>query len=166
MSEAPRANRRAPRSCSRKGLEPHCWPSTGTTSVCPDSSTPPRSVGPMLAYRLALRPAASLYSLDSTPRSARNSRTNSISARFESRLTVGKPMSRSRICTLFMYARVARFSPLLERITQGEADGARLRHHGFSAIAVDRRIRVGVDAEIIGKVMHIQRPQPVRSLIG
>src|SRR3984885_14456258 len=163
MSAAPRANRRAPRSCSRNGLDAHCWPSTGTTSECPDSSTPPRSDGPILAYRLALRPLLSMYRRVSTPRATRNSCAYSISARLESRLTVGKPISRSRIWTLFIRASYARCSPFLERITQGEADGTRLRYHGLRAIAVDCGIRIRADAEIVGQVMHVQRRQPVRS---
>src|ERR1700722_19032467 len=163
MSAAPRATRRAPRSCSRNGLDAHCWPSTGTTSECPDNSTPPRSNGPILAYRLALRPLLSMYRRVSTPSATRNSRAYSISARLESRLTVGKPISRSRIWTLFIRASYARSSPFLKRITQCQADGARLRYHGLRAIAVDRGIRIRADAQIVGQVMHVQRRQPVRS---
>ena len=42
-----------------KGLVSQCWPSTGTTSVWPESITPPSTLGPIVAKRLALGPLSS-----------------------------------------------------------------------------------------------------------
>ena len=53
--------------------------------------------GPMVANRLALRPVSSNTSVLSMPKPARWSRTQWISGRLLSRLTVGKAISRSRI---------------------------------------------------------------------
>src|ERR1035441_7020364 len=104
----------------------------------------------------------SMYSLDATPREARKSRTYSISARFESRLTVGKLMSRSRICALFISSRTGPSSVLFERIGDGNADRARRRYYRLIAIAVQGRIRVRVDAENVGQIVHKQRRDPMR----
>src|SRR5688572_3405623 len=54
----------------------------------------------MLASRLALAPLSATTSSEAMPRSARNARTKSISARLGSRLTVGKATSLSRISRL------------------------------------------------------------------
>ena len=43
---------RSPRSVSSKGLLVQGWPSTGTTSVWPESTMPPAMSGPMVAKRL------------------------------------------------------------------------------------------------------------------
>ena len=40
------------------GSDVHAWPSTGTTSVWPESTTPPSRIGPMVAKIAALSPAA------------------------------------------------------------------------------------------------------------
>ena len=45
-------------STSRKGSDVQAWPSTGTTSVWPDSTMPGTSAGPMVAQRLAFRPSS------------------------------------------------------------------------------------------------------------
>jgi len=54
MSAVPRPNSLPSRSVSVNGGRLQGCPSTGTTSVCPDSTIPGSSTGPMLANRLAL----------------------------------------------------------------------------------------------------------------
>ncbi len=56
MSAVPRPIATSCVSRSVKGSADHDWPSTGTTSVCPDQTTPraPPSPGPAVATRLAL----------------------------------------------------------------------------------------------------------------
>ena len=45
----------------RNGSFDQLWPSTGTTSVCPDNIIPGLSVGPIVAKRLAFRPSSARY---------------------------------------------------------------------------------------------------------
>ncbi len=49
MSEVPRPKSLPPRSTTVKGSVSQGWPSTGTTSVWPDSTMPPAMSGPMVA---------------------------------------------------------------------------------------------------------------------
>ena len=58
MSQVPRPKRRSSRAVSSKGSLVQGWPSTGTTSVWPDSTMPPAMAGPMVANRLVLRLAS------------------------------------------------------------------------------------------------------------
>ena len=62
MSAAPRPYRRPSRATQVEGIA-QTWPSTGTTSVWPDSTSPAPSAGPTLANRLALVPAGAEYQL-------------------------------------------------------------------------------------------------------
>jgi hypothetical protein len=57
MSAAPRPYSLPSRSVRAKGSEVQGWPSTGTTSVWPDSTTPPATAGPTLASRFDLSPS-------------------------------------------------------------------------------------------------------------
>src|SRR5579863_2135569 len=94
----------------------------------------------------------SMYSRAAIPRVARKSRTNSISARLESRLTVGKLTRRSRISALFMSSAGGRRSLLLERVGNGNANSPRRRDDGLGAIAENGRVGYGRDAEGVGQV--------------
>ncbi|CFW29294.1 Uncharacterised protein [Bordetella pertussis] len=58
MSAVPRPWRRPSFSVRQNGSVVHGCPSTGTTSVWPDSTMPARSRSPMVANRLALVPAS------------------------------------------------------------------------------------------------------------
>jgi hypothetical protein len=57
MSVVPRPTTRPSCSRRRKGSPDHGWPSTGTQSVCPESTTPPGTAGPMRASRFAFVPS-------------------------------------------------------------------------------------------------------------
>lgn len=100
MSQAPRPCRREPREVRVNGSLVHVCPSIGTTSVCPESTSPRSTDGPMLANRFALRPVVSGIKYERTPWSARKLRTQSISGRLESRETVGQATKRSSISTV------------------------------------------------------------------
>ncbi|RMP29477.1 hypothetical protein ALQ26_02929 [Pseudomonas amygdali pv. lachrymans] len=65
--------------------------------MCPESSTPGTSRGPVLANRLAFLPVSSLTINDSMPLLVSSSRTYSISAMFGSDDTVSKAIRRLRI---------------------------------------------------------------------
>src|SRR6218665_3901850 len=98
MSHAPRAYSLPSRRLALKGWELQAWPSTGTTSVWPDSTMPPvllPSCAGSVANRLALAPDAWCVSTGSTPALRRWSRTVSISPRLELRLVVSNASSRS-----------------------------------------------------------------------
>jgi len=75
MSAVPRPYTRSSRHVAVNGGVVHGWPSTGTTSVCPDSTMPPRATLPSCpgneASRLALRPSSSKLSDAVTSRSRR-----------------------------------------------------------------------------------------------
>ena len=75
MSVVPRPNTRSPARVSANGSRVQGWPSTGTTSVWPESMMPGASRGPRLAKRPALRPVSSAPLKRSKPRAARNSPT-------------------------------------------------------------------------------------------
>ena len=62
MSVAPRPATRSPRSFNRNGSLSHVCPSTGTTSVCPDSATPGTPLGPIVANRFAFSPSGDITS--------------------------------------------------------------------------------------------------------
>ncbi len=98
MSAEPRAYSLPSRSSMRNGSLAQSWPSTGTTSVCPDSTIPP-SVRPSadgsVANRLALRRSGDAITSARTPWPARPSRTDSIRSRLELRLVVSKATRRS-----------------------------------------------------------------------
>ncbi len=103
-----RRGRRAPSSTAQRERSlSHACPSTGTTSVCPDSMIPRRRAGPIVAKRFALRRSRLQESGIRCPRSASLSRTQPMSSRLESRLTVGKAIRRSRISMLSMPLRPA-----------------------------------------------------------
>ena len=97
MSVTPRPWTLSPTGVAVNGSVSHGCPSTGTTSVWPDSTMPPVSALPScagsVANRLALRRSSSKVSVDATPWPASQSRTQWISARFESRLVVSNPTS-------------------------------------------------------------------------
>ncbi len=59
MSAVPRPYRRPSRICASNGSVSQGWPSTGTTSVWPDSTSPGLRPGDSVANRLALPPVAS-----------------------------------------------------------------------------------------------------------
>ena len=59
MSQAPRPYRRSSTMVAVNGSVAQSCPSTGTTSVWPDSTMPPATSGPMVANKLALAPVAS-----------------------------------------------------------------------------------------------------------
>ena len=67
MSLVPRPWSRPPRSARRKGSLVQSCPSTGTTSVCPESTTPPGTFGPTSATSAALVPVGSGTRSVSTP---------------------------------------------------------------------------------------------------
>ncbi len=67
MSQTPRPTRRSSTSMACQGSESHGWPSTGTTSVWPDSTMPPSIGGPMVAKRFAFLPESSNVRRESTP---------------------------------------------------------------------------------------------------
>ena len=71
MSQVPRPYSRPSRSVSTHGSLDHGWPSTGTTSVWPERTTPPSTAGPMVAIRLDLVPSAFGTRRVGTLRSAR-----------------------------------------------------------------------------------------------
>ena len=58
MSQVPRPKSRPSRAVSAKGSLVQAWPSTGTTSVWPESTMPPAISGPMVAKRLVFLPAS------------------------------------------------------------------------------------------------------------
>ena len=71
MSTAPRPNALPSATRSVNGSEVQLWPATGTTSVCPERTTPPIPAGPMVATSAALSPAAFGRRRDATPCPAR-----------------------------------------------------------------------------------------------
>ena len=71
------------------------WPATGTTSLCPDSTTPPSRSGPMVAIRWALVSSRFMTRTESTPCPARKPWTNSMSARLERDDVVSKATRRA-----------------------------------------------------------------------
>ncbi len=75
MSVTPRPYRRPSLTVTVNGSVSHGWPSTGTTSVWPDSTMPPCVALPSragsVANRLALRPSSSNVSVDSMPNPVR-----------------------------------------------------------------------------------------------
>ena len=71
MSQVPRPNSRSPFCVSVKGSVLQGCPSTGTTSVCPDSTTPPATDGPMVASKFDLVPSALGTRRCGKPRSSR-----------------------------------------------------------------------------------------------
>ena len=97
MSVTPRPWTLSPIGVATNGFVSHGWPSTGTTSVCPERTTPPSVALPSsagsVANRFALRRSSLNVSVASTPCDFRYSITQSINARFESRLVVSKPTS-------------------------------------------------------------------------
>ncbi len=102
MSAVPRPKARPSCTAIRNGSKDQSCPSTGTTSVWPESRNPGRSGGPIVANKFALRPISVGKISASMPRSARKPRMNSISSRLGSRLIVGKAISRSRSSSVFM----------------------------------------------------------------
>ena len=108
MSALPRPYSRPSRISAANGSLLHGWPSTGTTSVCADStmppSTPPSAAG-KLASRFALVPSAFSTSVDSIPTPFSSSTTWSINCRLLSRLVVSIEISRT---TSFNAASVGR----------------------------------------------------------
>jgi hypothetical protein len=101
MSAEPRPRSRSSRSTPAQGSTLQDWPSTGTTSVCPDSTMPGRRGSPIVANRFAFALSSSCVSRHAMPCASRYSRTQSISARFDRRLVVSKPIRRrmsSRLC--------------------------------------------------------------------
>ena len=81
-----------------KGSLLQVWPSTGTTSVCPDSTTPPPvlpSDAGRVSTRLALVPVASGIRSGLSPSRVISSSSTSISSRLEFRLVVSIATSRS-----------------------------------------------------------------------
>ncbi len=95
MSAEPRPCRRPSRSVSVQGSLLQSWPSTGTTSVCPDSTTPPATSGPMENNKFALPPCAAAIRVERTPSVSSHASTASISARLELREVVSNATSRA-----------------------------------------------------------------------
>jgi len=96
MSHVPRPYKRPSRISGLNGSLSHFWPSTGTTSVCPDNTMPPfvaPSCAGTVANRLAHLPVGSVVSVLSIPAARRSSRTVSIRPMFGLRLTVSKETS-------------------------------------------------------------------------
>ena len=69
------------------------WPTTGTTSVWPESAMPPIAVGPMVANRLAFAPSAVGTRRLEMPCPVRYASTNSISGILVFELVVSKATS-------------------------------------------------------------------------
>ena len=97
MSAAPRAYRRPSRSVSTNGSELQACPATGTTSEWPDSISPGRSSGPIVANRLALPGSSPPCTSTRAPQSRSRPAAQSISAAFGFALTVSKATSRRRV---------------------------------------------------------------------
>ncbi len=106
MSQVPRPYRRPSRRVTVKGSEVQGWPSTGTTSVWPDSTMPPSTIGPMVANRLVLVPSSLGTRRPDIPSLANSASTNAINGRLEPREVVSKATSLARMSML----RVARAS--------------------------------------------------------
>ena len=75
MSVTPRPWTRSPRCVATNGSVSQGWPSTGTTSVWPESTIPPVVALPSragsVANRFALRRSSSNVSVDAMPNPAR-----------------------------------------------------------------------------------------------
>src|SRR6187551_3019007 len=99
MSHVPRPWYLPSLSVSVQGSVSHGWPSTGTTSLWPDRTTPSLTLGPTVANRLAFLPSSLGTSLDSMPWSPRYFCTYSINARLELREVVSNATRRRNIST-------------------------------------------------------------------
>ena len=100
MSAEPRPYRRPPRSVSVNGSLVQASPATGTTSEWPDSITPGRSSGPMVANRLALPGSLPCCTNASMPWSASRLATQSMSAWLLRELVVSNATRRARMSTV------------------------------------------------------------------
>src|SRR5512139_3338966 len=99
MSQVPRPWYLRSFKVSVQGSVSHGWPSTGTTSVWPDSTTPSFTLGPTVAKRLAFLPSSLGTSFESMPWSSRYFCTYSINARLELREVVSNATRRRSIST-------------------------------------------------------------------
>src|SRR5882672_3420763 len=99
MSQVPRPWYLPSLSARVHGSVSQGWPSTGTTSVWPLSTTPSFTLGPMVAKRLAFLPSSLGTSLEPMPCPSRYFCTYSINARLELREVVSNATRRRSIST-------------------------------------------------------------------
>src|SRR5215510_12719691 len=99
MSQVPRPWYLPSFKVSVQGSVSHGWPSTGTTSVWPLSTTPSFTLGPTVAKRLAFLPSSLGTRIEAMPWSPRYFCTYSINARLELREVVSNATRRRSIST-------------------------------------------------------------------
>src|SRR5271165_3354793 len=95
MSHAPRPYRRPSASRMTNGGLVHACPSTGTTSACPERTTPPSTRGPTVARSALLSPDPFGARREATPCAERYSSTKAISGRFDRLLTLSNAIRRA-----------------------------------------------------------------------